>query len=109
MSVSARGIFTAPFQNLLFDVEFITTPVPGKEEQAISELNALIQRYGTTEIAGFIFEPLVLGSGGMLMYSESILDEMMGICKINNIITIADEVMTGFGHAPVNFSLLTIA
>jgi adenosylmethionine-8-amino-7-oxononanoate aminotransferase len=98
MSVSARGVFTAPFQNLLFDVEFIPTPVTGQEQLALDELNALIQRYGHKEIAGFIFEPLVLGSGGMLMYSEQVLGELMGVCKTNNIITIADEVMTGFGR-----------
>ena len=98
MSVSARGVFTAPFHNLLFDVEFISTPVPGNEQIALNELKALIQEYGNTDIAGFIFEPLVLGSGGMLMYSETVLDEMIGICKANNIITIADEVMTGFGR-----------
>ena len=98
MSVSARGVFTAPFQNLLFDVEFIPTPTPGNEQLAVDELNALIERYGKSSIAGFIFEPLVLGSGGMLMYSEQVLDEMLGLCKANNIITIADEVMTGFGR-----------
>ncbi len=98
MSVSARGVFTAPFQNLLFDVEFIPTPVPGDEQQALNELTALIERYGPDEIAGFIFEPLVLGSGGMLMYSAQILDDLIDVCKANNIITIADEVMTGFGR-----------
>ena len=98
LSVSARGVFTAPFQNLLFDVEFIPTPVPGDEQQALNELTALIERYGPDEIAGFIFEPLVLGSGGMLMYSAQILDDLIDVCKANNIITIADEVMTGFGR-----------
>jgi adenosylmethionine-8-amino-7-oxononanoate aminotransferase len=98
MSVSARGVFTAPFQNLLFDVEFISTPTPGNEQLAIDEMNALIERYGKSNIAAFIFEPLVLGSSGMLMYSEKVLDDLMEICKANNIITIADEVMTGFGR-----------
>ena len=98
MSISARGLFTAPFQNLLFDVEFIPTPTPGNEKQTVDELNALIERYGKTSFAGFIFEPLVLGSAGMLMYTEQILDELIGICKANNILTIADEVMTGFGR-----------
>ncbi len=98
MSISARGIFTEPFRNLLFDVEFISTPVPGEEKRSIDELNSLIHRYGASAFAGFIFEPLVLGSGGMLMYSEQVMDEILDICKANNIITIADEVMTGFGR-----------
>ena len=32
------------------------------------------------------------------MYSESALDKLISICKQNNILTIADEVMTGFGR-----------
>ena len=98
MSISARGVFTAPFQNLLFDVEFIETPVKGNEQRSIDELKGLIAKYGDTEIAGFIFEPLVLGSAGMLMYSAEVLNEMLAICKENHVITIADEVMTGFGR-----------
>jgi adenosylmethionine-8-amino-7-oxononanoate aminotransferase len=97
MSVSARGIFTAPFHNLLFDVEFINTPVSGNEQRALDELQGVIGREGDT-IAAFIFEPLVLGSAGMLMYSEHVLNNLIGICKTNNIIAIADEVMTGFGR-----------
>ena len=99
MSVSARGIFTNPFQNLLFDVEFIDTPNNKNENKVINQLNQLITNHQSpTTIAAFIFEPLVLGSAGMLMYSEKVLDELIAICKQNNILTIADEVMTGFGR-----------
>jgi len=97
MSISARGVFTAPFQNLLFDVEFIDTPVPGNEQRTRNELEAVIERYGK-DIAAFIFEPLVLGSAGMIMYSDMVLDEIIKTCKDNDILTIADEVMTGFGR-----------
>jgi adenosylmethionine-8-amino-7-oxononanoate aminotransferase len=48
------------------------------------------------EIAGFVFEPLVQGAGGMIMYSPELLDELIGIAQKNNIICIADEIMTGF-------------
>ncbi len=34
----------------------------------------------------------------MLMYDAAILDQLINICRENNIITIADEVMTGFGR-----------
>ena len=92
MSVSARGVFTQPFQNLLFDVVFIDTPNSENELQVIEQLKK------NTDAAAFIFEPLVLGSAGMLMYSEKGLDKLIAICKQNNILTIADEVMTGFGR-----------
>src|SRR5204863_1394890 len=69
----------------------------GNEQRCIEQLRTLIDKE-SKNIAGFIFEPLVLGSSGMLMYSESALDELMAICQSNGIITIADEVMTGFGR-----------
>lgn len=98
MSVSARGVFTQPFKNLLFDVVFIDTPNSKNEIEVVEQLNSEIRKFGNSEIAAFIFEPLVLGSAGMLMYSEAVLDKLISICKQNNILTIADEVMTGFGR-----------
>lgn len=86
MSVSERGLFTKPFQQLLFDVEFIQFG------------NSEIRKFENEGIAAFIFEPLVLGSAGMKMYSAELLNELLSVCKKNNIITIADEVMTGFGR-----------
>ena len=47
-------------------------------------------------IACFIFEPLLQGTAGMVMHSSSALSEMIRLCKRNNVLTIADEVMTGF-------------
>lgn len=98
MSISARGVFTGSFQKLLFDVEFIDTPNRNNEDEVIAQLNSVIQKNGASQIAAFIFEPLVLGSAGMLMYSEKLLDRLLTICKQNDILTIADEVMTGFGR-----------
>jgi len=98
MSVSARGVFTRPFQNLLFDVVFIDTPNSKNETEVAEQLNSEILKFSNSQIAAFIFEPLVLGSAGMLMYSETVLDKLISICKQNNILTIADEVMTGFGR-----------
>lgn len=103
MSVSARGAFTKPFSDLLFDVVMVPFPAKGKEEKTLAEIKAAISNQGSA-IAAFIFEPLVLGAGGMLMYEASILDELMGICKENNILTIADEVMTGFGRTGKYFA-----
>ena len=95
MSVSSRSAFTKPFDQFLFDVHFITVPVKGFEEQAFAELQNAIEILSP---AAFIFEPLVQGTAGMVMYEPSILDQMIACCKQNNVITIADEVMTGFGR-----------
>lgn len=100
MSISARGVFTQPYQSLLFDVVFIDTPNGQNDEEVIAQLKQQLStsENQSTEVAAFIFEPLVLGSAGMLMYSETLLDQLMNICKQNNVLTIADEVMTGFGR-----------
>ncbi|MBF0352811.1 MAG: adenosylmethionine--8-amino-7-oxononanoate transaminase [SAR324 cluster bacterium] len=95
MSVSGRNVFTAPFDPLLFEVKFIPLPLPGKEQQALDQLNALIKSQDT---AVFIFEPLVQGSAGMRMYQADVLDDMVRLCQREEVLTIADEVMTGFGR-----------
>lgn len=56
-------------------------------------------------IAAFIFEPLVLGAGGMLMYEAQVLNKLIKICKEHSILTIADEVMTGFGRTGKYFAV----
>ncbi len=98
MSVSARGVFTAPYSPLLFDVVFIDTPVKGSEAAALMQLKSVLSEETKNEIAAFIFEPLVLGSAGMLMYEPEVLNEMIAIGKAHQVLTIADEVMTGFGR-----------
>jgi len=95
MSVGARNAFNLPFSKLLFDVIHIPVPVKGSEAETINALKTAISEQ---EIAAFIFEPLVQGAGGMVMYSEKVLDELIKHCRENNVITIADEVMTGFGR-----------
>jgi len=98
MSVSGDSLFTTPFKDLTFDVIRIEEPVKNNETAALNQLKEVLER---KDVAAFIFEPLVLGAGGMMMYEAPILDEMMALCKKHHVITIADEVMTGFfrtGH-----------
>ncbi|GAB2538853.1 adenosylmethionine--8-amino-7-oxononanoate transaminase [Rufibacter soli] len=102
MSVSERSVFTRPFQQYLFDVEFLPVPVPGKEAEALQRLEEIA---ATGEIAAFIFEPLVLGTAGMVMYLPKVLDQLLTLCQKHQIITIADEVMTGFGRTGKRFSM----
>ncbi|MBA2611521.1 MAG: adenosylmethionine--8-amino-7-oxononanoate transaminase [Bacteroidetes bacterium] len=95
MSVGARNVFNNAFENSLFNVAHI--PLPTKEN--INELKELVTFWAQQHnVAGFIFEPLVQGAAGMLMYEAEYLDELISVCKENKIITIADEVMTGFGR-----------
>src|SRR5690606_34648057 len=45
-----------------------------------------------------------LGSGGMITYSASGLDCLMQCCCQHEVLTIADEVMTGFGRTGTLFA-----
>ena len=49
-------------------------------------------------MAAFIFEPLLQGAGGMIVYDAPPLDDLIHFCQENGILTIADEVLTGFGR-----------
>ena len=93
MAVSARSAFTAPFESLLFDVVYVDTP----NAENIDHLKAQISNF-KSQISSFIYEPLVQGSAGMLMYGAKYLDELLDHCRQNNVFLIADEVMTGFGR-----------
>lgn len=99
MSVSGRSIFTDAFSQLLFDVDFIELP----NENNIAQLKSRIN-YLSNEVACFIFEPMVLGASGMLMYEAQYLDQLIETCQTHGILTIADEVMTGFGRTGKYFS-----
>ncbi|TXB65369.1 adenosylmethionine--8-amino-7-oxononanoate transaminase [Vicingus serpentipes] len=95
MSVGGRDTFNNPFNPFLFDVEFIDVPTPGNENIVIQQLNEKVKN---NDVAAFIFEPLVQGSAGMVMYASEILNELIVICKQHEVLCIADEVMTGFGR-----------
>lgn len=91
MSASARSAFTSPFQSFLFEVEFVD--FPSAESKTLTQLENL---FAKGDVAAFIFEPLLQGTAGMKMYSPELLEKMLSLCKKYNVISIADEVFTGF-------------
>jgi len=103
MAVGQRGLFNAAFHDLLFDVERIPFPAPGREEESLDALRGLLER---GDVAAFIAEPLVLGSGGMRMYGRETLENLFALCREHGSLIIADEVMTGFGRTDGLFATL---
>lgn len=101
MSAAGKNEFNRPFWRQLFDVESIDIPKAGQEEESLNQLKRIAS---TGEIACFIFEPLVLGTGGMVMYSPHGIKQLIQYCKEQQILTIADEVMTGFGRTGTLFA-----
>lgn len=101
MSVGERGVFNAPYDPLLFDVERIPFPVSGREQATLDALDAACKR---GDVAALIVEPLILGAGGMLIYPPAVLAEMKRVCEVHNVLFIADEVMTGWGRTGTLFA-----
>ena len=99
MSVSARGLFTNSFKDFLFDTVFIETP----NENNLEGIESTIQSH-KGQIAAFIYEPLLQAAGGMRVYQAKYLDELLAIIQAENILCIADEVLTGFGRTGTLFA-----
>jgi adenosylmethionine-8-amino-7-oxononanoate aminotransferase len=101
MSAAGRNAFNQPFWNHLFHIESIDPPLEGFEQESLIQLETILQR---GKAACFIFEPLILGTGGMLIYSKIGLNALLERCKKYQVLTIADEVMTGFGRVGTLFA-----
>ncbi|KZL14543.1 Adenosylmethionine-8-amino-7-oxononanoate aminotransferase [Pseudovibrio axinellae] len=95
MSVGERGVFNQPYNPLLFDVARVPFPFESNAQNTLDELEKVCAQ---GDVAAFIIEPLILGAGGMLMYSAEILRAIYEICKKHHVLFIADEVMTGWGR-----------
>jgi adenosylmethionine-8-amino-7-oxononanoate aminotransferase len=102
MAAGARGLFTSPFDSMMFDVRFISS------KGTTEDLDILRALCADKTVAAFIYEPLVQGAGGMKMYSEEVINSYLSICKEFGVPCIADEVMTGFGRAGPIFTSLSL-
>lgn len=101
MSVGDRGIFTAPFEKIMFDVTFIDVPDGENNGQIIKQFQDIIDQ---EDIAAFIYEPMMQGAGGMIAYDIDGMDQLLQLAKSKDVILIADEVMTGFGRTGKMFA-----
>ncbi|MER8672280.1 aspartate aminotransferase family protein [Mesorhizobium sp. M1156] len=82
-----------------------------------AELDALIQHEGPETVGAFIGEP-VLGTGGITPPPQGYWDAIQKVLRKNDVLLIADEVITGFGrtgsmfgseHYGIEPDLITIA
>lgn len=95
MSAAGKNGFNEPFWDHLFPVVRLPLPVAGQEKDFLTKLK---EQLASEECAAFLFEPLILGAGGMKIYSKEPLCEALRLCRKEGTLTIADEVMTGFGR-----------
>ncbi|REH56585.1 adenosylmethionine-8-amino-7-oxononanoate aminotransferase [Tenacibaculum gallaicum] len=101
MSVSSLSVYNGPFEDFLMDIQRIPVPNGKNNEEIAQKLQQIVSEHN---VAGFIYEPLVQGAAGMKIHNAEDLNSILTICKNNDILTIADEVMTGFGKTGNNFA-----
>ena len=66
-------------------------------DQLVDEFSDLVEEVGAERIACFFAEP-VMGMGGVLIPPPGYFKRISEICKANDILIVADEVVTGFGR-----------
>ncbi len=103
MSVSGLSVYNGPFEDFFIDVKRIPVPNGANDVEILNKLEDIVSN---NAIAGFVYEPLVQGAAAMKMHKAKGLESILKFCKAHNIITIADEVMTGFGKTGKHFASL---
>lgn len=93
MSVSGRGLFTEAFRDLLFETIYIETPTASNAKR----IQTVVDSH-KKNLAAFIYEPLLQAAGGMRVYGTNEMNDFLDFVKSNDILCIADEVLTGFGR-----------
>ncbi|WP_339836384.1 adenosylmethionine--8-amino-7-oxononanoate transaminase [uncultured Maribacter sp.] len=101
MSASGLSSYNGPFEKFLLKVVRIPAPQENNIQGVKEKLAQILKE---NKCAAFVFEPLVQGAAGMKFHSAKGLDELINLCQENNVLSIADEIMTGFGKTGKNFA-----
>jgi taurine--2-oxoglutarate transaminase len=92
--------FFAPFP---YRSPFHTRDAREETDRAIAHLEEVITYEGGDRIAALLIEPVV-GANGVIVYPETYLARVRGLCDRHGILLIFDEVMTGFGRTGEAFA-----
>ena len=101
MSVSGLSVYNGPFEDFFIAVERVQTPTKDNIGTILEHLEKRLQK---NDIAGFIYEPLIQGAAAMQMHDPEGLEKIVTLLKSYGVITVADEVMTGFGKTGKYFA-----
>jgi adenosylmethionine-8-amino-7-oxononanoate aminotransferase len=101
MSVSGLSVYNGAFEDHLLKVIRLPKPNIKNNAEVLTKLKQISKEH---RVAGFIYEPLIQGAAGMKTYDKSGLNDILKFCQKQDIICIADEVMTGFGKTGTCFA-----
>jgi putrescine---pyruvate transaminase len=89
-SIGGIPAFSEPFGPLVTLVEHVPWDDPGA-------LAKIIEQAGAERVAAFFCEPVV-GAGGVYYPPDGYLAEVQQLCRDQDVLFVADEVITGFGR-----------
>jgi len=78
---------------------------PSCNVDCADELERLLEREGSENVAAFIFEPVVGATLGAVAPPEGYVQRIADICRRHGILLIADEVMSGMGRTGKAFAV----
>jgi adenosylmethionine-8-amino-7-oxononanoate aminotransferase len=73
--------------------------------ECADELNRVLERDGSEDVAAFIFEPVVGATLGAVAPPDGYVQRIAEICRQHGVLLIADEVMTGMGRTGKPFAV----
>ena len=115
LSMSGHPLRRQRFVHMLEDYPSVSPPYcyrcplnlafPSCDTACASELETAINRIGSEHIAAFIAEPIIGAAGGAIVPPHGYYQRVKEICEKNDILFIADEVMTGIGRTGKMFAM----
>jgi adenosylmethionine-8-amino-7-oxononanoate aminotransferase len=108
LALSGRPNLRAPYEPLLPHSPEVIAPFcyhcplgrayPECDVACVDDLEAVIRREGADTVAAYIAEPIIGASAGAAAPPEDYARRAREICDRHGVLTVADEVMTGFGR-----------
>ena len=115
LSMSGHVLRRRRFIPLLEDFPVVAPPYcyrcplsktyPSCKLACADDLETAIKRIGAEHIAAFIAEPIIGAAGGAIVPPEGYYKKIKEICERNEILFIADEVMTGIARTGAMFGM----
>lgn len=99
----APEIYRAPLSYPFRDAEFGKEMATDGALAAKRAIDVMEKQIGADNLAAVIIEP-IQGEGGFIVPADGFLPALLGWCRDNNVVFIADEVQTGFARTGAMFA-----